>query len=434
MTKPILFVKVSERDQLRRNFFVDHKGLSVGSQSGADFVYISTKIPRRYTLVNTSGKNIFLNIPAEAAGEVVKEDVRFDFAGLKMHGFLQSKNGSFPMQLKEGQYGQLQWAGLTFDFDYRFPKSYYSPKIDLSAESHEVDQNLYGAPELKRIYRKNMFSGLTVSVTLHLALTLGFFLAILLFTEKAPLVKTIKITKYSEIGPPPSIYTPPAAGDAVSGDKGTPAEKKSGGQPSAPRDISRLGVLGALKIGQNADASVVGFGFADKMESAFGNTDQPGGGGDAEWGDNTYTVASYGDSAFGDVVKKPIVPDKTSSIKMERAGDIAFDKPSEVAGEGSSSAFRSPDAIRKAIMSQMEGIRYCFNQSLKRQSDLAGKIELEFTILTNGKVQQAKTASSSLNVPELEGCVLEVVKRWRFQPIIGGDVDVIYPLVFVPKN
>jgi protein TonB len=85
----------------------------------------------------------------------------------------------------------------------------------------------YGAVELKQIYQKYLTIGL-ISSTLIMFSAIGSYYAIVWLTEEDEPVYMVRITKYSELGPPPSLQsnqTAPAV--TVSG----PAVKPSVGIP-----------------------------------------------------------------------------------------------------------------------------------------------------------------------------------------------------------
>lgn len=73
----------------------------------------------------------------------------------------------------------------------------------------------YGRTELKSVFQRNFFRGLLVSVCVH-ALFIGSYYAAKLLSEDddIPMVQ-VRIMKYSDLGPPPSISSvppPPAVG------------------------------------------------------------------------------------------------------------------------------------------------------------------------------------------------------------------------------
>jgi protein TonB len=64
----------------------------------------------------------------------------------------------------------------------------------------------YGAPELKRVYQKYWLTGLAIAVTIHMLIIGSYYLVGLLQEEEPPMV-SVRIMKYSDLGPPPSIAT-----------------------------------------------------------------------------------------------------------------------------------------------------------------------------------------------------------------------------------
>ncbi len=68
----------------------------------------------------------------------------------------------------------------------------------------------YGATELRALYQKHAIRGLTVAIAIHLAAIGAYYLGVYLTTDDEP-VYTVRILKYSDLGPPPSIQNSQAA-------------------------------------------------------------------------------------------------------------------------------------------------------------------------------------------------------------------------------
>jgi protein TonB len=69
----------------------------------------------------------------------------------------------------------------------------------------------YGAVELKRIYQRNWLVGFLIAVGIHFAIVGSYYVVGLLQAEEPPMVQ-VRLVKYSDLGPPPSITaanTPP---------------------------------------------------------------------------------------------------------------------------------------------------------------------------------------------------------------------------------
>ncbi|MGA9117060.1 MAG: TonB family protein [Bacteroidota bacterium] len=69
----------------------------------------------------------------------------------------------------------------------------------------------YGAVELKKVYQKYWIIGFLIAMAIHLLIVGSYFAGQLLGTEEPPMV-SVRIMKYSDLGPPPSMTsanTPP---------------------------------------------------------------------------------------------------------------------------------------------------------------------------------------------------------------------------------
>ncbi|HTK81003.1 MAG TPA: TonB family protein [Bacteroidota bacterium] len=76
-------------------------------------------------------------------------------------------------------------------------------------DPHEARSH-YGMRELKSLYQKYAMRALIGAIALHLAVVGGYYLSQVLGSEDEP-VLSVRIMKYSELGPPPSITNTEAA-------------------------------------------------------------------------------------------------------------------------------------------------------------------------------------------------------------------------------
>ncbi len=88
------------------------------------------------------------------------------------------------------------------------------------------------------------------------------------------------------------------------------------------------------------------------------------------------------------------------------------------------------DAVAKVVNSHLQEVRACYERALLREPGLAGKIVLEWGISTSGTVTSAKTKSSTMKNPSVEGCIMTSLKTWKFPPAKGGNVVISYPFMF----
>lgn len=76
---------------------------------------------------------------------------------------------------------------------------------------------VYGAFELKRLYPRNYSVGMMIAVLLHLIGITSYYVYQAMTREEYDNVPTVRMMKYSELGPPPSITNEAAPQIAVSG-------------------------------------------------------------------------------------------------------------------------------------------------------------------------------------------------------------------------
>jgi TonB family protein len=96
------------------------------------------------------------------------------------------------------------------------------------------------------------------------------------------------------------------------------------------------------------------------------------------------------------------------------------------AGEGLSGA-----QIQRVVMARTGAYRACYESAAARDPSLRGNVTVAFTIASDGSVSSASIASSSLNNARVEGCVLRQFKRLTF-PKADKGTNANYPLVFNP--
>ena len=87
------------------------------------------------------------------------------------------------------------------------------------------------------------------------------------------------------------------------------------------------------------------------------------------------------------------------------------------------------------IKRKMGAVQACYERQLKRNPNLSGRVVLLFVVGADGRVLQAEIAENTMGDREIERCILEQVRRWRF-PEPGGseEAEVSIPFVFVPRR
>ena len=103
----------------------------------------------------------------------------------------------------------------------------------------------------------------------------------------------------------------------------------------------------------------------------------------------------------------------------------------EVSGESSSLQERSQSAIQKTVSSESRRLKRLYEEWLKRDPALSGRLTVKFVILPSGAVSNVSAVKSTTGNAEFDEMVLRYIRRWQFPAVEGaGPVEVVYPFVF----
>ena len=88
------------------------------------------------------------------------------------------------------------------------------------------------------------------------------------------------------------------------------------------------------------------------------------------------------------------------------------------------------DQIAAVINRHIGEVIYCYEKGLQVKPDLSGRVGVKFLINGQGIVSTAGIENTSLKNAQVEGCITNRLRTWRFPKPIGGvNVKVSYPFV-----
>jgi TonB family protein len=231
----------------------------------------------------------------------------------------------------------------------------------------------------------------------------------------------------------------PAPGDKSAEEKAAVAEQtaRMAQEAAAAAEALLLGALNSAGGGALADvlaggavtgnaedvlAQAAGVGVATSSQGGTLRTREGGGSGGAVGGLGSLSAAK---GAGGSAKEGGAVTEKAprGNIKMESGEDIG--------GTGEFDA----KLVTAEVKKRLRAIQVCYENQLRRNPGLQGKVVVEFTIEQSGSVSKAKPTSNTTNDPAVAACVVDTVKRFRFNPgPEGGSVTFSYPFVFAPQG
>ncbi len=139
-----------------------------------------------------------------------------------------------------------------------------------------------------------------------------------------------------------------------------------------------------------------------------------------------------GGASQGVAVEKTNV-ETVAETKLAASGTVSVTsggKP-EITGQGASSSSRSMEAVNLVITRQQSRLQKVYEEALKHEAGLGGRLVVKFVIAADGTVSNVAVQSSTLTSKTFENRILEYIKRWTFDPIEGGaPVEVTFPFIF----
>ena len=92
---------------------------------------------------------------------------------------------------------------------------------------------------------------------------------------------------------------------------------------------------------------------------------------------------------------------------------------------------RTPDPRGAFVRARMSALKTCYENALKRNPGLKGRMRIRFTILETGGLSDISAVENALG-PEVSSCITNTMRGWRLPFRPSGPVTVDYPLVFTP--
>jgi TonB family protein len=91
------------------------------------------------------------------------------------------------------------------------------------------------------------------------------------------------------------------------------------------------------------------------------------------------------------------------------------------------------DSLQRTLRRKRADIERCYERALAGDPELAGRILIEFTIGSDGRVSSASLRENSVG-SAVGSCIEGRVRRWRFDPPEGGNATVRVPYILEPSS
>jgi TonB family protein len=127
---------------------------------------------------------------------------------------------------------------------------------------------------------------------------------------------------------------------------------------------------------------------------------------------------------------KTDLPVGTGATALKEHQTTKVDSPFEVKGFEGGEIPRTMDQIAEVVDSYKGGITFLYNKYLRDNPSLRGVVTVEFLIASSGEVLDCKVVNSTMNFKPFEEALSKRILQWRFPPVSGGNMTIVYPIVF----
>jgi len=103
-------------------------------------------------------------------------------------------------------------------------------------------------------------------------------------------------------------------------------------------------------------------------------------------------------------------------------------------GDGAGASGRDSRSLMATVQRYVAGVKFCYDNALKKTPGLRGTVTLQMDIAAAGEVLAVEPVDDSMGNAALERCILSQVQSWKFTAIQAGTVRFTLPLVFSPPQ
>jgi hypothetical protein len=91
-----------------------------------------------------------------------------------------------------------------------------------------------------------------------------------------------------------------------------------------------------------------------------------------------------------------------------------------------------PEVIQRVVRQNFGRFRQCYENGLRANPNLEGRVAVRFVIGRDGAVSNAGNGGSDLPDSSVVSCVISAYYGLSFPPPQDGIVSVVYPILFSP--
>lgn len=431
-----LNVKIEQAGKISYYRLAKNGKLTVGKHPNNDIVLYGDHFPKRHILLSEKNNHFQIRLKNYMRGEVRAGESRLSFKDMIAHNLLPIKGGGFLYLITQNKEGYVVVGDAKISF--RFAKGNTRNTHPLAVPGFKGYSWFYATS--RELGRDLPFKAIVLFFVLFHALMLNYMskhardfeppLSVTKVPERFAkfVVKTPSTTK--EVDKPVARSTEEGATSPAEKANRSSAEESSK-EEAIPEAQGILGLLtgtGATDYSSNMIDFLLDKGLVRELDEVMTNSKLQVGKGTttSEDLDKLISLSEVG-SGIDDLLEDI---NQVESVSLGEKGQIEVERIGKMTGTPGAAGKRSEESVRAMMLAYTGRLTYIYNKYLKRDPELRGKIVVEVVIEADGAVSNVRTLSSTVNNREFELEILNVIRRWEYEPIDQGTVIVTYPLVF----
>jgi TonB family protein len=439
------------------------ESVTVGTSEKNHFVVTAEGMPARFELFQLVGTDYILNFTEHMSGRVGLSGGVQDLTQMRKSGAARNAGSHFQVKLNDSSRGKVVLGNTTLLFQFVTPPPIQPrPQLPAAARAGFVRSIDWLFTAFMVFTFMTMFGFIVYLENADWPIDEGMAavpedLAKILFEEPPPpppepkAEETPENSKAEEQAKATPTPAPEKKADKPSKaeapgppDKGTPDNEQAVADKSAriaqeAAQAAEALIVGALSSEAGGALQDVLAGGAvtgnaqDILSQAMGvGVAKSGSGGDLRQrtGGGASNVAGLGSLARKEGTTQA-VGEGGAVTERKVAGSVKTERGDEVGGAGEFDA----NLVVQTIKTRLRAIQMCYEQQLRRNPTLAGKVTIEFTIQPRGNVTDVHVKDNTTGDAAVGTCVANTVSLFRFNPgPEGGSVTYSYPFVFAPQS
>ncbi len=411
-------------------------GLTLGHDYACDITVDDDRLPKSYKLLSRRGNSYLLRLPDTTVGTIAKDGDQVSIASLIKLGLLKEESkGYYVFDMRSEADVEIRLgkddSQVTLSFGYkerpkRIPIRVAIPFITsreylfltvfvISIVSHVLLAFYLDTVEIKK----------TSSIEALKKLPPRFARLILTPQKKAEIKKrTLDLKKEEEIEKKKEEPKKPNKKDKAK-------KKKKTDKASVPKGVKGKGVLGVIA----AKGGILSSATAGELWRDVDTLVATSGAETTTGADNLRGLDTGGDELSEEDITADWTQDSRSKedILKERKKRTALKVAKKKPVVATTDNLRHEAEVYRIVRSYSGGLKYLYNNELRRDPSLKGTITITITITAEGKVKDALVKDSTLKSPSLEAAMVKRIYMWRFREVEEApDFTINYTFDFSP--